>query len=162
MTRITRGLIGALVATATLSAGTVNAQPPRPGGFGPPPPPGGAYYSRPPAFSPYLNLLRGGNAAINYYGLVRPELQFRQALQNLSGDVAMNQQMIGNLSNQFMGVSGTGHPTQFMNLGGYFMNSGGGGMGASILGPGNPGYGGSINLTGPAAQGAMGAAPLRR
>jgi hypothetical protein len=90
-------------------------------------------------------------------------LQFRQAIQNLSGDVAMNQQMIGNLGNQIMGVSGTGHPTQFMNLGGYFMNSGGGGMGASILGAGNPGLGGgSINLTGPAAQGAMGAAPPRR
>lgn len=33
-----------------------------------------------PSFSPYLNLLRGGNSTLfNYYGLVRPEQDFRQA-----------------------------------------------------------------------------------
>jgi hypothetical protein len=33
-----------------------------------------------PAFSPYLNLLRRGNSTLsNYYGLVRPELDFRRA-----------------------------------------------------------------------------------
>ncbi len=32
-----------------------------------------------PAFSPYLNLLRGGDPVLNYYGLVRPEQEFRKA-----------------------------------------------------------------------------------
>jgi hypothetical protein len=139
----------ALVLIALIICGAnVQAQPPRPGGFAPPPPPGGAYYSRPPAFSPYLNLLRGGgSSALNYYGLVRPEMQFRQSIQNLSGDVATNQQMVDSLGAQMIGQSATGHPTQFMNLGGYFMNSGGG-MGASILGAGNP-QGGTLNLTRP-------------
>jgi hypothetical protein len=145
-----------------MGLGTAAAQPPRPGGYGPPPPPGGAYYSRPPAFSPYLNLLRGGGSAtLNYYGLVRPEMQFRQSIQNLAGDVAANQQMIGTMGSQMMGLPATGHPTQFMNLGGYFMNSGGG-MGASILGGANPRYGGgSMNLASPTQMGgAGGAAPV--
>ena len=35
-----------------------------------------------PVFSPYLNLLRRGtNPAVNYYGLVRPEIDFRNSLQ---------------------------------------------------------------------------------
>jgi hypothetical protein len=103
----------AVVIGLLLSAETANAQPPIPGG-----------YVRPSPFSPYLNLNRGGSAALNYYGLVRPEMQFRQSLLNLAGDVSSNQQAIGNLgavSDQF---SFTGHPTQFMNLGGYFMNNG--------------------------------------
>ena len=33
--------------------------------------------------SPYLNLTRGGNPAINYYGLVRPELDSLQMMQTL-------------------------------------------------------------------------------
>ena len=133
-----------MLATRIVGAGSF-AQQPR--GFAPPPPPGGAYNSRPPAFSPYLNLLRGGGSStLNYYGLVRPETQFRQSLQNLSGDVAMNQQMIGNIDSALMGLPSTGHPTQFMNLGGYFMNSGGG-MGASILGgPASRSGGGTMNL----------------
>jgi hypothetical protein len=43
-------------------------------GFGRP-----AFGQSRPAFSPYLNLLRGGNSTLsNYYGLVRPEQQFRR------------------------------------------------------------------------------------
>jgi hypothetical protein len=49
---------------------------------------------RPPV-SPYLNLLNGGgNAAINYYGIVRPELRFQtqqqqtsQQLRRLEGEI---------------------------------------------------------------------------
>jgi hypothetical protein len=108
-----------------------------------PPLPGGAY-SRPPIYSPYLNLARGGSATFNYYGLVRPEMQFRQAVQNLAGDIAQNQQAIGNLN---AGINGsdlpfTGHATQFMNLGGYFMNNG------SSLGGGTSRYG-NTNFTRP-------------
>jgi hypothetical protein len=32
----------------------------------------------PPVVSPYLNLLNRGNPAINYYGLVRPQVQEQQ------------------------------------------------------------------------------------
>ncbi|MFM9960243.1 MAG: hypothetical protein ACKV2Q_03345 [Planctomycetaceae bacterium] len=43
-----------------------------------------------PTISPYLNLLRQGNPALNYYGLVRPEQEFRAAnvqFQNQFNDV---------------------------------------------------------------------------
>jgi hypothetical protein len=78
-----------------------------------------------PTFSPYLNLLRGGNsAAFNYYGLVRPEQNALRNFQGLQAGVANNQAAI----NTFIGTGGplgsTGVPAQFMNYGGYFMNAG--------------------------------------
>src|SRR5687768_6759291 len=110
--------VGAALCVGTAGA---SAQPPVPGGG----------YSRPPAFSPYLNLLRGGGSpALNYYGIVRPQMQFRDAIQNLSNQVDLNQQAIGNLAATGNALPTTGHPTQFMNLGGYFMSSGGGFGGA--------------------------------
>jgi hypothetical protein len=57
-------------------------------------------YQRPyqnpyPAFSPILNMSNGGgNPAINYFGIVRPQMQTASALQQLQ----MNQQML--LTNQ--------------------------------------------------------------
>lgn len=106
----------AVIATLSLKTGDLAAQPPAPGG----------QFSRPPAFSPYLNLLRsGGSPTLNYFGLVRPEMQFRQAIQTLNADISQNRQLIGNLDPGVGGLPFTGHPTQFMNLGGYFMNSGG-------------------------------------
>jgi hypothetical protein len=72
-----------------------------------------------------LNLTRpGGTPALNYYGLVRPELQFRQSIQGLQGAVSANQQMIGDLQPGGTGLPVTGHATQFLNYGGYFLNSG--------------------------------------
>jgi hypothetical protein len=38
---------------------------------------------RPPV-SPYLNLINGGSPALNYYGIVRPELRFQAQSQQLS------------------------------------------------------------------------------
>lgn len=104
----------AIAAVITASGGgRLQAQPPAPGG------------TPRPAFSPYLNLVRpGGSPTLNYYGLVRPEQQFRQSIQNLQTTVAGNQQALGNLQNDVNGVPGTGHPTQFLNYGGYFLNSG--------------------------------------
>ena len=108
---------------ASLSAGVASAQP------SPPPVPGGGGYTRPPAFSPYLNLLRRGNSpALNYYGLVRPELEFRSSIGNIANSVSQNQQAIGNLAASGTLVGPTGHPTQFMNLGGYFMSNSSTGM----------------------------------
>ncbi len=41
-------------------------------------------YQTAPVLSPYMNLARPGtNPAINYFGLVRPQIQTGQNLQNL-------------------------------------------------------------------------------
>jgi|GEM_PF-1624086 len=70
-----------------------------------------------PAFSPYLNLLRSGNSTLlNYYGLVRPELEFRAADQqfdrrfgDITGDVqAFERDMAGSR------LTSTGHAATFM------------------------------------------------
>ena len=42
-----------------------------------------------PVYSPYLNLLRGGDPAINYYGLIRPQVQFQQS------DAQLRQELFG-------------------------------------------------------------------
>ena len=87
-----------------------------------------------PAFSPYLNLARqGGSPALNYYGLVRPEIQARQSIQNLQGAVGANQQAISNIESGASGsdVSTTGHQAGFLNYGNYFMTGGAGQMGNS-------------------------------
>jgi hypothetical protein len=99
-----RGNLGILAANLTLFviATTASAQQP-----GTPPPP----------YSPYLNLTRPGNLANNYYGLVRPEIQFRNSIQGL-------QTQYGNLRQDIADVNtpqgpgqfrATGHPTLFMN-----------------------------------------------
>jgi hypothetical protein len=105
-----------LVAAAVArDPGSVRAQPP---------PPGGARDPR-PAFSPYLNLLRpGGSPVQNYYGLVRPEVQFRQSIQGLQGVVTANQQALAEARADASGLPATGHPVQFLNYGGYFLNGG--------------------------------------
>jgi hypothetical protein len=95
-------------------------------------------YSR-PTYSPYLNLLRSGNPAVNYYGLVRPEqdtrLNFLQLQQNLytqssSYDAALDTLITGNRGS-------------FLNYQRYFQNN---------RGPG-------VALPGGSALGALGAAP---
>jgi hypothetical protein len=102
----------ALLALALgLAGGRVQAQPGYPGGYRPP-------------FSPYLNLLRPGvNPALNYYGLVRPQVEFRNSIQGLERQVgALDSQ----LANQEAGASAfptTGHPVQFMNTSHYFGRS---------------------------------------
>jgi hypothetical protein len=57
-------------------------------------------YSQPvvnprPIISPYLNLNQGSaNPAINYYGIVRPQIENRQAIQNLQQQAQTTQGMI--------------------------------------------------------------------
>jgi hypothetical protein len=84
--------------------------------------PYGAYNQ--PTLSPYLNLLRGGNQAINYFGLTLPEVQgranavqFRSAIQDLE---QRTQQPAPTADDLFKPLTSTGHPTAFGNLGGYF------------------------------------------
>jgi hypothetical protein len=92
-----------------------------------------------PTVSPYLNLNRGGtNPAINYYGIVRPQMQTQQNLQQVQQqltaqaaagpgpDTAMP------LTTGALGatplVSTTGHPVSYFNYSHYFpgiLNRGG-------------------------------------
>jgi hypothetical protein len=89
-----------------------------------------------PAVSPYLNLLRPGNSAgVNYYGLVKPQQEFRNNIQNLQQQVSDNQTAITGLDNT-IGPT-TGHSTMFLNTGGYF-SGGPGRTGGGALRPGAP------------------------
>src|SRR5262245_26106356 len=75
----------------------------------------------PPAYSPYLNLTRPGNVANNYYGLVRPEIQFRNSLQGLQTQYGnLNQAITEGTQSGPGGFRPTGHSTAFMNFGHYY------------------------------------------
>jgi hypothetical protein len=109
MRRLIVTALAGLGVWAAVAGGEARAQPP---------------YTR-PAVSPYLNLLRRGSSpAINYYDLVRPQVEFRNSIQrlqqqqtDLSQDVAAGQQALPPLT--------TGHPAEVMNYGPYFMTMGG-------------------------------------
>ncbi len=75
---------------------------------------------RPPV-SPYLNLLRrGSDPAVNYYGIVRPEIEFRSGLQNLQQQVnAVGQQETAQ-EQALSALPETGHPVQFFNYSHYY------------------------------------------
>lgn len=105
-------------------AGLALAQPPGVGGPGP---------TR-PTTSPYLNLLQGGNrgnAALNYYRLVRPEQEWRRYDAQLNQQVTglrrdVNNLQAGLLPDGSRPLSTSGHATSFQNLGSYFPGSQGG------------------------------------
>jgi hypothetical protein len=80
-----------------------------------------------PAFSPYLNLLRGNQSpALNYYGLVRPQIQARESILGLQNQVGANQEAIGGVQAGLTDLTATGHQTMFLNHGSYFLTQGGG------------------------------------
>jgi hypothetical protein len=108
----------ALMALGVVATGRLQAQAPilRP--------PGG-YPVTQPAYSPYLNLLRNDNPLyVNYYGLVRPEFEFRSQIYGLQQGVAANAAAISSYDTT-TGLPLTGHPTQFLNTSHYFLNRGG-------------------------------------
>jgi hypothetical protein len=97
-----------------------------------------------PTYSPYLNLLRSGNSVgFNYFGLVRPELRFRGALQGMEQQIGVNEAQISQLgSDPRAGLPVTGHTAVFLNTGGYFLNVNGGGATKSVgISQGRPGGG---------------------
>jgi hypothetical protein len=104
-----------------------------------------------PPYSPYLNLARpGGNPAVNYYGLVRPQLDMTRTVQGLQGQLQSAQQSI--MAQQSAdGVLTTGHPIFFMNYGGYFLNTVGGPVTPGVTGPGVTGA--RTSFVGPARPG---------
>jgi hypothetical protein len=85
-------------------------------------------YVRPP-ISPYLNLNRGGNPAINYFGLVQPQLQTTEQLQMLQmQQTQMAQLGFGGTDPNAAapGITASGHHANFFNYGHYFGPPGGG------------------------------------
>ena len=88
----------------------------------------------PPGYSPYLNLARPGNAGINYYGLVRPQIEFRADVQQLQRNTTMLQSGVNQLSGNDLA---TGHPVGYMYFGGYYPSLGRGRVPARTL-PGAP------------------------
>jgi hypothetical protein len=77
-----------------------------------------------PAVSPYVNILRGGaTAGVNYYGLVKPEVDFRNAITQNQQQIAANGQSISNLGAESLT---TGHSARYMTHWAYFMNNGAG------------------------------------
>jgi hypothetical protein len=81
-----------------------------------------------PTVSPYLNLLQNGNPAINYYGLVRPQMAYDRAFQNLGNSI----NALGNNVNalDINQTPQTGHRSSFQTQGQYFMTNGAVGPGA--------------------------------
>jgi hypothetical protein len=108
-----------------------------------------------PTTSPYLNILRsGGSPAINYYGVVRPEVNFSNSLfqmQTQQGTLAAQQQDLMS----YTAVPPTGHAAGFGTQTKYFMRPtsmgqtptgySSGGIGAG-LGTGIGGVGGNTGI----------------
>jgi hypothetical protein len=121
--------------------------------------PGGGYNpgSR-PAYSPYLNLNRqGGTLNENYQGLVRPQINFQNSIQQLDAQQALGaNQQGGPQEGQFLPP--TGHGARFMTQSRYFLTNGaagvGGGYGGVGFGAGGVGAGG-IGGGAPGVQGAQ-------
>jgi hypothetical protein len=111
-------------------------------------------YVRPP-LSPYLNLLGGGNPAINYFGIVRPQQQFGLALGQLQQQVLMNQTALA--SDAALAIPTTGHPTRFMNYSHYFFNQGG----LTVGGTAPVGFTATVGPN-PVARSALGTVPQRQ
>src|SRR5262245_47857361 len=150
-------LLIAIVGGAALwaSGGVAHAQfgpasGPTYGSFGPTGPYAPNFYNRQTQpLSPYLNLLRGGNPAVNYYYGVRPGTMAGAYPGNYGNPGAMNLQRqtffpyVDTLA-EFepgeprSGIGPTGHSSGFNNTLGYF----GGTLGPAAGGQGQQGMGG--------------------
>lgn len=98
------GLCAAILSTASAQVGTYNNS-----------------NSRRQTQSPFLNLIRGGSATLNYYGLVRPQVDTGQAVQTLQFQQQILKEgttTLGDGGNQ--PISPTGHAAQFFSYGNYF------------------------------------------
>jgi hypothetical protein len=109
-------ILAAAVLIGATCGGPLGAQTPaRPGGIVP---------TTTPGYSPYLNLLRRDAPTFQqYYGLVRPEVEFRGAIGTLQRQEVLNQDEINGVAAS--GLPATGHRTAFLNTGGYFLNRSG-------------------------------------
>jgi len=109
-----------------------------------------------PTVSPYLNLLRQGSPqAINYYNLVRPQVEFNNSIQQLNQQVGVNRQGLSDLQQSSNRTTSTLPPTgfipQFQTQRSYFLTyTGGAGGGGQIPNRGT----GRASATLPGAMGA--------
>jgi hypothetical protein len=94
--------------------------------------PGGGAPNQPPTLSPYLNLTRPGAPGINYYGMVRPQVDTAKQMQVLQQQQLQQQQLYGQLGMFDDGtgqaaptVAVTGHQATFFNYSHYFGQAGG-------------------------------------
>jgi hypothetical protein len=81
--------------------------------------------TRPP-YSPYLNLARPGNPALNYYGLVRPEIDWRNSVGNLQTEFSALNQELNNPVAGNPAFPSTGHPVTFLNYSHFYYGVRGG------------------------------------
>jgi len=95
-----------------------------------------------PAVSPYLNLRRPGNTALNYYNLVRPEIEFRDAYLGLQGQVNRQQTALQDVQTELLPT--TGHTVSYLNLGTYYRGLGPGGGTQGGGGYAGGGFGGGV------------------
>jgi len=78
-----------------------------------------------PAVSPYLNLQnRSGSAANNYYNLVRPQIDYGNAINKLQQQSTATQQNLSNFEAAESTLPATGHAVGFQTHLKYFMNAG--------------------------------------
>jgi len=156
MTRSIWSVAALTLAVVAIQTGTLSAQPVPPS------------IPQRPTFSPYLNMLRGGNLGLNYFGLVKPQQQFQQAVgqldARLQGGGLIGQQVDGqglggnSVINPLLPL--TGNVPSFDNLSGYFdrvgngASGGGGGQGFGsaarygTIGAYRGGSGGSVGRNG--------------
>ncbi len=105
----------------------------RPGYPGGPP---GGYPGSSPAFSPYLNIVGRGNPAINYFGITRPQMEFRNALFGGQSNGPFEAEDLNDPQMR----RGTGHSVTFSNLSHYYNNNPATG-GVGRTGSGSAGFG---------------------
>src|SRR5262249_30356507 len=79
-----------------------------------------------PTVSPYINLLRGGNLAANYYGIIRPEQDLRRGLLNTQQALMNEQWFLGSQEQLANMPLITGNYASFQTQGRYFMTRGAG------------------------------------
>jgi hypothetical protein len=82
-----------------------------------------------PAVSPYLNLRRGWDPGVNYYGVVRPQIETRETLQQLQQQNLYTQQAVQQAEASYLQPA-TGHAVMFQNYSHYyrFYRQGGAGV----------------------------------
>ncbi len=116
-------------------------------GFGPA---GGYNPANRPAFSPYLNLLRRDTPLVtNYYGLVRPDINFQNSLQQLATQQGVARDEQAALQNALT-LPPTGHASRFLSHSHYFLTTSGQGAGAPFAAPAGPGQAGAGGVPAPA------------
>lgn len=99
-------------------------------------------FIRPPVLSPYLGLTQGRNPAVNYFQSVVPQQRFFSPYVNQPFNLPIGPQLERELlptnpENQPLvpALSGTGHPTQFVNYTPYYNFATGVGSGPTYTNP---------------------------